>query len=151
MDSVLRTVGLYVFLVVLFRVAGRRTLSEMTNFDFVLLLIISEATQQGMLGDDYSITNALLVIVTLVFLDILLSLAKQRVPRLERVLEGGPTVIVVDGRPREELMRRERIGVDDVLQAARRLQGLERLDQIKYAILESSGGITIIPRTDARG
>jgi uncharacterized membrane protein YcaP (DUF421 family) len=147
-DSVLRAVAVYLFLMVLFRVAGRRTLSEMTNFDLVLLLIVSEATQNAMIGEDYSLTNGFLVILTLIGLDIGLSLFKGRMPRVDRWLEGVPTVIVEDGRPLKDLMERARVDESDVLAAARALQGLERMDQIKYAVLERNGGISIIPKRD---
>lgn len=148
MDSVLRASAMYVFLMVLFRIAGRRTLSQLTNFDIILLMIISEATQNAMIGDDFSLTNAFLVILTLVGLDIGLSLGKQRIPRLDKWLEGLPTVIVEDGRPLKDLMGRSRVDESDVLEAAREQQGLERMEQIKYAVLERNGGISIIPKRD---
>lgn len=147
MDSVVRAAAVFVFLMLVFRLAGRRTLSEMTNFDFVLVLIISEATQNAMIGEDYSLTNAALVILTLVALDIGLSLWKQRSPRLARWLEGVPTVIVADGKPLTHLMAWARVDEADILAAARELQGLERMDQIKYAILERQGNISIIPKS----
>jgi uncharacterized membrane protein YcaP (DUF421 family) len=71
-DSVLRAAAIYLVLLVLFRVAGRRTLSEITSFDFVLLLVIGEATQQALLGEDFSLIHAVLVIVTLIMLDVLI-------------------------------------------------------------------------------
>ncbi len=146
MGSVLRASAIYVVLMVIFRISGRRTISQITTFDFVLLLIISEATQNAMIGNDYSMTNGFLVIITLVGLDILLSLWKQRSPAIEKLLDGVPMVIVEDGQPLRDRMKRARIDDDDVLTAARELQGLERMDQIKYAVLERSGGISIIPR-----
>ncbi len=146
MDSVLRATVVYLFLLIIFRIAGRRTLGQITTFDFVLLLIISEATQQAMIGEDFSITNAILVIGTLVALDIALSIWKQRSPKLDKVLEGVPMIIVENGRPIKELMSRARVGEEDVLTSARELQGLERMDQIKYAVLERNGSITIIPK-----
>ena len=146
MDSVLRALAVYVFLLVVVRITGRRALAEMTGFDFILLLIISEAVQQGMLDWDDSLTNAFLVVLTLVGADIGLSLLKERSRRLEKLLDGVPTVIVADGRPLAEVMQRARVDEADVLQAARQQQGLARLDQIQYAILERTGGITVIPR-----
>ncbi|MDP9372336.1 MAG: DUF421 domain-containing protein [Chloroflexota bacterium] len=151
MDSVLRSAAIYVFLLVIFRIAGRRTLSEMTSFDFVLLLIVSEATQQGLLGNDFSLTNAFLVILTLIGLDVTLSLWKQRSPRVEKLLDGVPMVIVEDGRPLKDRMDKARIDEEDILTAARELQGLARMDQIQYAVLERSGGISVIPKQGSRG
>lgn len=147
MDSVLRAVAIYVILLVIFRISGKRSLAQITTFDFVLLLIIGEATQQALLGEDFSLTNAFVVIVTLVGLDIGLSLLKGRSQKLERVVDDLPLLIVEDGRPLQERMDKARIDQSDVLTAARELQGLERMDQIKYAVLERSGGISIIPKS----
>ena len=146
MDSVMRAVAVYVFLLVLFRVAGKRSLAEITSFDFVLLLVFSEAIQQALIDDDNSLTNGFLVILTLITMNIGLSLWKQRSPRLDRLLDDAPLIIVEDGRPLMVRMDKARIGETDVLQAARQLQGLERIDQITYAGLERSGGISIIPK-----
>ena len=146
MDSVLRGIAVYVFLLVVFRFAGKRTLSEMTTFDFVLLLIVSEATQQALIDNDNSMTNSFLLILTLVGLNVGLSLLKQRSHQLEKWLEGTPVVVLEDGKPIKERMDKARVDEADILTAARELQGLERLDQIKYAVLERSGGISIIPK-----
>lgn len=149
MDAVLRATVIYLFLLLVFRIAGERTLASLTTFDFVLLLIIAEATQQGLIGDDFSVTKSLLLVSTLVALDIGLSLLKERWQGLDKALEGVPLVIVEDGRVLEERMRRARVDVSDVLQAAREKQGLESMSQIKYAVLERTGEISIIPRRDA--
>jgi uncharacterized membrane protein YcaP (DUF421 family) len=146
MDAVLRAAAIYVVLLLAFRIAGRRTLAEMTPFDLVLVFIIGEATQQALLGQDFSITNAVLVIVTLLFLDIIMSLAKDRSRTFEKLIDGVPTIIVADGQPLTERMRKARVDEQDIMEAARRLHGIERLDQIKYAVLEVSGGISVIPR-----
>ena len=89
MDAVLRSLVIYVFLLVVFRISGKRSLSQATTFDFVLLLVIGEATQQALLGEDFSMTNAFVVIVTLVGIDILLSLVKQRWQRVEAARDRG--------------------------------------------------------------
>lgn len=146
MDAVLRSASIYFFLLLVFRLAGKRTLAQMTPFEFILLLIIGEATQQGLLGDDFSVTNAMLVITTLVVIDLVLGLAEQRAPRLETVVEGTPVVIFADGELLRERMREARLDESDILEAARSTQGLESLDQVKFAVLERSGGISIIPR-----
>ena len=147
MDAIVRGLVVYLFLLILFRIAGRRTLGSITNFDFVLLLIISEATQNAMIGNDYSVTNGFLVILTLVGLDIVLSYMKQRFPVMERYLDGLPLILVDQGRPLKDLMYRVRVDEQDILAAAREKHGLERMDQIKYAILETNGMISIVPKT----
>jgi uncharacterized membrane protein YcaP (DUF421 family) len=143
--SVLRVVAIYGFLLLIFRVTGKRTLAQITAFDFILLLIIGEATQQALLGNDFSVVNAWIVIGTLMFLELGLSLVKDRWPRLDMVLESAPLVIVENGRLLTDRIAHERVDVNDVLAAARERHGLERLEQIKYAVLERSGGITIVP------
>ena len=145
MDAVLRATAMYLLLLTVFRVSGRRMLAELTTFDFVLLLIIGEATQQALLGEDFSFINAMLVIVTLVTLEIVLSLLKGWAPFLGKLLDGTPMIVVDHGRPLRERMHKARIDEEDILEAARRLQGIERLNQIKYAVLEVGGGISVIP------
>lgn len=152
MDAVYRGAIVYILLLVIFRLAGRRTLAQMTTFDLILLLIISEATQNAMIGDDPSITNAMLVIISLVSLDIVLSLVKRWSPLAERWLEGKPMIIVEHGRSLTDLMKKARIDEADVMTAARDKHGLERMNQIKYAVLETNGQISIIPeRADFSG
>jgi uncharacterized membrane protein YcaP (DUF421 family) len=146
MDTVIRSLVVYVFLLVLFRVAGRRTLSETSNFEFVLLLIISETTQQAMIDSDHSITNAFVSITTLVGISIVLSVVKERFPILERWREGTPIIIIENGRLYRDRMRWVRIDQDDILSVARQQHGLERMDQIKHVIIENGEQISIIPR-----
>ncbi len=146
MDSVLRGVIVYGFLLVLFRITGKRSLAQITTFDAVLLLIISEAIQQALLDGDESMTNAFLLVLTLLAADVPLSVLTMRWPALDRLVNDAPLVLVEDGRLLEDRLKKARVGLDDILERARELQGLERLDQIKYAVLERSGGITIIPK-----
>jgi uncharacterized membrane protein YcaP (DUF421 family) len=150
MDAVLRASAIYFFLLLIFRLSGKRSIAQITTFDLILLLIISEATQQALLGQDFSLTNAFLVILTLVGIDIGLSLLKQRSPRIEKILEDEPLIIVEEGRPLLDRMKKVRVDEEDVLIAARILQGLERMDQIKYAVLERNGGISIIPKQESQ-
>jgi uncharacterized membrane protein YcaP (DUF421 family) len=149
-NAVLRALVMYAFLLVVFRVSGKRSLAEITTFDFLLLLILSETTQQAMVGNDHSMTNAFLLIITWVGIDILLSVVKQKAPRVEKWMEGVPVVIIEDGRPLYDRIQAQRVDEDDILTAARKLQGLERMAQIKYAVLERSGGISVIPKEPGR-
>lgn len=151
MDMILNAAAVYLILMVMLRLAGRRTVATMTAFDFVLLLVIGEATQQALLGDDISLTGAIVVISTLVILNIGFSLLKQRLPGLACWLDGAPLIVVDHGKMLDRRLRQARIDREDVLFAARASHGLERLDQIKYAILEASGGLTIIPETAQGG
>lgn len=144
MDSVLRAAAMYLALMVLFKIAGRRSLAELTTFDFVLLMIIGEATQQALLGDDFSLTNSMLVIVTLIVIDVGLSLLKQRSQWVSQLIDGGPTIIVENGKLLHKRLRHARLIEADIMEAARSSQGIETLDQIKFAILERNGKISVI-------
>jgi len=145
MESVLRGLVVYLFLLVVFRISGKRTLSQTTTFDLVLLLIISETTQQAMVDSDHSITNGFLLITTLVGTSILLGFLKQKFPKLDLLLEGQPMLIVNKGQLVREVMDKAHVDEEDILNAARANHGLERMSQIKYAILERDGNISIVP------
>lgn len=145
MESVLRGVAVYLVLLLVIRLSGRRSLAQITPFDFVLLLIIAETTQQALLGDDFSITNSVILILTLFVCDIVFSYLKQWSPRAATLIDGTPTVLISRGRPDEAALRRARVSLDDVLEAARQQHGLKRLDQIDFAVLEVGGNLSIIP------
>lgn len=146
MESVIRPALVYLFVLVLLRLTGKRTLAQITTFDFVLLLIISEATQQALIGEDNSMINGAIVVATLVGLNVLMSLLKQRSRWFDRLLDDIPLVIVADGKPLKDRMDKARVDEDDVLDAAREMHGLEHMEQIRHAILERDGQISIIPR-----
>ena len=146
MDSVLRAGAMYLALMVLFKIAGRRSWAALTTFDFVLLMMIGEATQQALLGDDFSITNGILVIVTLIAIDVGLSLLKQRSGWVSRLIDGEPTIIVENGKLLHKRLRHARLVEADVMEAARSSQGIERLEEIKFAIIERNGKISIIAK-----
>ena len=150
MNPVLRITLAYLFLMLLFRLAGRRTMSDLSPFDFVLLLIISELIQQAVVADDPSLTNAAILCSTLVALDIALSLIKRASPRIERMLDGAPVLLVNRGQPIEATMRAMRIDIPDILAAARATRGLERMDQIRIAVVENNGEISVVPEPEPR-
>ncbi len=147
METVFRGIAIYLVLFVVIRLTGRRTLGEMAPFDFVLLLIVAETTQQALLGEDFSITNSILLIITLFTTDAFFSYVKQWSPRAARWMDGQATVLISLGHIDERALSRSRVSLEDVLEAARRQHGLERLDQIKFAVLEISGSISIIPKS----
>lgn len=145
MEIILRTAAIYLFLLLLFRLTGNRTLSELSTFDFVMLLILSEATQNALVDDDKSVVMAMAVILTFVLMDLGLSMIKKRSRAIEKIAEGVPIVLVDHGKVLEEQLKKTSITHSDILQSARQSQGLERMSQIKYAVLETTGGISIIP------
>jgi uncharacterized membrane protein YcaP (DUF421 family) len=145
MDSLLRALVLFVFCLVVFRLSGKRTLKDVTVFDFVLLLIISEATQHALLDDDYSLVNGMLVIAAYVLFDVGLSLLKLKWPGIAKVMDGTAVILVENGKMQENVMKKSRVDKEDIMQSAREQNGIEKLEDIKYAILEKNGIITTIP------
>jgi uncharacterized membrane protein YcaP (DUF421 family) len=145
MNPVVRGLAIYLFILLLLRIMGKRSLSEATTFDLILLLIISEVTQQALLGRDYSLTGAFILIVTLMTTDLIFSLLKGYFPFFGKVTEGAPLIIVNEGKPLLNRMKKSKVDEGDILEAARLNFGLEKMKDIKYAILEKSGAITIVP------
>jgi uncharacterized membrane protein YcaP (DUF421 family) len=146
MDIVIRAIVIFVLLYVLMRVIGRRELSALEPFDLILLVVLGDLVQQGLTQDDYSVTGALLAIGTISVLVLLVSFANFRFPRLRPLLDGEPIVIVQDGKPIEKNMRRERL-TDDDLAAAARLQNIATMDDVAWAVMETSGAISFIKKT----
>jgi uncharacterized membrane protein YcaP (DUF421 family) len=146
-NSVIRAACVYAILLIIFRISGKRTLAQITTFDLVLTLIISEAIQQALLDNDNSMTNAFILVITLVGLDIGLCYLKDRTKAVGRALEGLPVIILEAGVPLTEPMKCEGISESEILAAARENHGLERLEQIKYAVVEQNGRITVVPRS----
>jgi uncharacterized membrane protein YcaP (DUF421 family) len=146
MEFVFRAMAIYFFLMIIFSMAGKRAISEMDTFDLILLLIISETTQNALVGQNFSVTSAFILIATLVGLEVLMSWIKHKKPKVENFLQGGPLVLVDHGQMLKQRANKVMVDEADILNSAREKQGLERMDQIKYAILEMSGDISIIPK-----
>ncbi len=145
MDMVFRALAIYLFLVVVFKVAGRRALLQMTSFDLILLLIISEATQQALLGEDFSVTGAMITITTLVVVDIIFGLMKKYFSPVENILDGTPVILVENVVPLADKLKKVDGSRMAYLVSARQNNGITKLSEIKYAILERNGHISIIP------
>lgn len=148
MDIVFRGIVVFVFLYVLMRVIGRRELSSLEPFDLILLVVLGDAVQQGLTQDDYSLTGAILAIGTIAVLQLGVSYANFRFPKLRPLLDGVPIVVVEHGKPIEKNMRRERVTLDDLRRAARQ-QSIASLDDIEWAVMETSGSISFIKKGDA--
>ena len=149
MEMIFRAVAIYLILLVVFKVVGRRALLQMTSFDLILLLIISEATQQALLGNDFSVTGAMLTIITLVAIDMLFGILKKYFSAAESMLDGSPVILVLHGELQIDKLKKVDVSCDDILVSARQNQGITELKKIKYAILESNGHISIIPEESA--
>jgi uncharacterized membrane protein YcaP (DUF421 family) len=145
MDLVLRATFVFAFILLLTRVIGKRELGSLQPFDLVLLIILGDALQQGLTQDDYSLTGAVLVVGTIAVLQVGVSWLTFRFPRIRPVLEGEPLIIVEDGKPIERNLKRERLTISEVAEAARREQ-IAHLSEVRWAILETSGTISFIPK-----
>ena len=140
-----RAAILCLFLLVRFPVRRKRTLAQFTAFDAILILIISETTQQALIAGDDSFTGALILIETLDAIDVGFGVLKQRPKRVEQLVNSVPLLMLENGRPIKDRLHKERVDEHDVLNEARRAHGPERFDQVKYATLECDGAISIIP------
>lgn len=145
-DTVMRAAAVYGFLLLVFRVAGRRTLAQVTTFDLILVLVIGDATQQAIIGNDFTVTTGLIAVSTLLLLDVSLARAKHRWPSIDAIVDGLPLPLIVDGRHDRQQMDSEGVSDDDLLAAAREAHGLPRLEEIDHAILEASGALSIVPK-----
>jgi len=144
-DLVLRAAVVYVLIFVVTRAVGRRELSTMEPFDLILLVVVGDLVQQGVTQSDYSVTGAVTVISVIAVMTVLFSYASYKAPRLRPVLEGEPIVLVQDGQVIERNLRRQRMTVEEVAAEAR-LQQIGSLEELRFAVLETSGKISFIPR-----
>ena len=145
MDLILRAIAVFAFIYLLTRVVGRRELGSSEPFDIILLVVLGDLVQQGITQSDNSVTGAILVISTFTLLTIFVSFVSVKVPALQPVLDGDPLILVENGKPNTANLKRQRLDLGEVLAEAR-LQQVTRLEDIQWAILESSGQISINPR-----
>lgn len=150
MGGVLRGMFGYCFLVFMVRIAGRRPGKQMAPFEFVLIFFMGGVTLTPMVGDDQSLTNALLTITAIAVTHFAISWFKQRSPTFGRIVDGTPLILLKKGEWQVDTMRRMRIQDDDVMSMARD-QGIKSLEEIDYAILERNGEISIIPAQESEG
>ena len=140
---VLRTVVVYVVLLAGLRLAGKRELGQMTPFDLVVLLIIANAVQNAMVGPDTSLNGGLLAALVLLAVNWLVGRLGLRSAWLRRGLIGDPVLLVHDGHLLDGTLRREAILEDEVIQALRE-HGVDDLRQVKSAVLEVDGTISVV-------
>jgi uncharacterized membrane protein YcaP (DUF421 family) len=145
MDIALRAVFLYVLVVFLMRVIGRRELSSLSAVDLVMLIVLGDAIQQGLTQDDYSVTGALIAVSTIAALQVTSSYLSFRSRRVRRVLEGEPIVIVQEGKLLDENLRRERMTADEVAEEMR-AQQIASFEDVQWAIVENNGQISFIKK-----
>jgi uncharacterized membrane protein YcaP (DUF421 family) len=145
MDLVYRALILFFAVYFLLRVVGRRELAQMEPFDFILLIVLGDAIQQGLTQDDYSVTGALIVITSIAAIQVVVGFFAFRFKRVRSFLDGEPIVLVEDGRILEKNLRRVRISADELAEEARQQQ-VASIDDIEWGILETSGKVSVIPK-----
>jgi uncharacterized membrane protein YcaP (DUF421 family) len=144
-DLVLRAAAVFALIFLITRVVGRRELGKLEPFDLIMLVVIGDLVQQGVTQSDYSLTGAFLVIGTICVLTIFLSYLSYKFPRLRPALEGEPLVLIEDGEVIDANLRRQRLTVGELAQQAR-IQQIDKLSDVRFAVLETSGDISFIPK-----
>jgi uncharacterized membrane protein YcaP (DUF421 family) len=147
MDLAIRAAVIFIFILVVTRLMGKRELASLEPFDLILLVVLGDLVQQGVTQDDYSVTGAFIVIAVIAVLQVSMSFLSFRYRTMRRVLEGEPIVIIQDGKPIDRNMRRERLAIDEVMEQARTSAQIVHLDDIQFAIVENSGTISFIPKS----
>jgi uncharacterized membrane protein YcaP (DUF421 family) len=143
-DIALRTTFVYVIVLVGLRLAGKREIGQLTVFDLVVLLLLANAVQNAMVGPDTSLVGGLVAALVLLVLNSLVAQLRLRSPRLRRLVEGSPTLLVLHGEAITPHLRRE--GIDEeTLEAALREHGIADISEVEMAVLENDGSISIVP------
>lgn len=151
METVIRIATIYLMILVGLRLLGKRELSQLTPLELVTLMLIPEIVSQSMIGEDFSITNSLIGITTIFSLVFITALLKQQIKGVERIIEGTPSLLIQHGKFIEENLNKERITPEEVFTEMHK-SGLEHLAQVKWAILETDGKISIVPEdTESSG
>jgi uncharacterized membrane protein YcaP (DUF421 family) len=144
-DIAIRGVAIFFFIYLLTRVIGRRELSSLQPFDLILLIVLGDSVQQGLTQDDYSVTGAAIAVATIASLQVATSWLSFRFRRLRPLLDGEAIVVVQDGKPIEQNLRRERLTLEEVMEEARQQQ-IGSLGDVQWAVLETSGTISFIEK-----
>jgi uncharacterized membrane protein YcaP (DUF421 family) len=145
MDIVLRAAFAYVFIVFVLRVMGRREMSSLGPADLVLVVVLGDLIQSGVTQSDMSMTGVVIAISTFVLLTVASSYLSFRSSRARKIIQGVPLIVVQDGKPIERNLRGERVTLDDLMEEARAKE-IERLDEIKWAVLEPGGTMSFIKK-----
>lgn len=148
-ELVARAGIIYIFLLIIFRIAGKKHLGEMAPFDFILLLIISEATQNALIGEDFSILASAIVVVSLLGIDALFNKLTYYFKPLERIIEGEAVCVIKQGVVNHKVLEKEKISMEELIQSLR-VQGVLDVSQVYLAHLETNGKISVIKKEDAK-
>lgn len=146
-EMIIRALLIFIFLHVLFRIMGKKQLGEMNPLDFVLLLIVSESVSGGLVGEEHSVTGAVLAATTLIGVSFVLEKVISKSPKLEELVEGKTQYIIKKGKVLESVLKSENINMND-LKSALRHQNISSISEVEYAMLETNGDITVIKKKD---
>jgi uncharacterized membrane protein YcaP (DUF421 family) len=146
MDIVARSAFAFLFIFFMTRVVGRRELNTLEPFDLIMLVVIGDIVQQGVTQNDFSVTGLMLAGATIALMTVLFSYTTWRFPVVRPLLAGRPVILAENGKPIEENLRRQRITLDELLAEAR-LQQIASLDEVRWAVLETSGAISFIKKS----
>jgi len=145
-EKILRSAVIYLFILLAFRFTGKRQVGQLTPFDLVVLLIISNVVQNAVIGNDNSLGGGMIGAVTILALNWIVVEISYRFKPARRLLEGQPALLIHNGKILQETLKNERITLED-LQAALRRSGVAEVGQVRYAVLEENGQISVIPKS----
>ena len=148
-EIVVRVAIVYLFLVVVLRISGKREVGQMSILELIVVLLISDAVQNSMVGDNTTVWAGPVAVLTLLGLDYALAWFTRRSKRFRKVIEGEPRLLVRDGRLLRKALREEKLGADEV-ETAVRAHGLAKIADVQEAVLETDGSISVIPKSDAQ-
>ncbi len=143
-EFVIRAAVVFGFLLVLLRLAGKRQIGQMTPFDLVLLLVLSNAVQNSMNGGNNSITAGVILATTLVTFNYAIAWLAFRSKTLERLLEGRPVILIHNGKVDHQSLEQSQMTQHD-LEVTLRAAGYAGPHQVRYAVLETTGRVSVIP------
>ena len=144
-EVVVRTAIVYLFLVAAIRLSGKREVGQLSILELVVVLVISDAVQNSMVGENTTLWGGLVAVLTLLVMDRGIKAAVSRWPRARHFVEGEPRLLVRDGRLLEKAMREEGVDAEEI-RAAARAHGVARVDEVRLAVLETDGSISIIAK-----
>jgi uncharacterized membrane protein YcaP (DUF421 family) len=148
-EVALRVAVIYLFLVVVLRISGKREVGQLSILELIVVLLISDAVQNSMVGENTTVWGGMVAVLVLLGLDYGLSMVTRRSRRVRRAIEGEPRLLIRDGQLLPKALREEGVDANDV-RAAIRAHGFTRIEEIRMAVLETNGSISVIPK-DAAG
>lgn len=144
-EIIVRTAIVYLFLIVVMRISGKREVGQMSILELIVVLLISDAVQNSMVGDNTTLWAGPVAVLTLLGLDYAFNLLTLRSKRLRHVIEGEPRLLIRDGKLLHKAIREEKVELDEVRRAIR-AHGVSGIEDVQLAVLETDGTISVIPK-----